>query len=91
MLMSTEIQPRITMKANVKYPDSAKLIQAFPPRSSGYMGDPVWCDDSLQKWNVGNARSGMGSQAWSEKATLKMGSDVSHGTLHKEAPGAVLG
>lgn len=28
--MSTEIQPRITVRANVKYLDVAKVIQAFP-------------------------------------------------------------
>ena len=48
MLMSTEIQPRITMKANVKYLDVAKLTQAFPQALAPFstnVGDPFWCND----------------------------------------------
>lgn len=94
MLMSPEIQPRITMKANVKYLDIAKVIQACPHALapfSNYMGDPFLCTNSLQEWNLEHARSVMGVQAWSEKIALKVGNGVSHGNSHEEAPSAVLG
>lgn len=55
------------------------------------MGDPFWCNDSQRKWNLGHAKSATGGQAWSEKAALKMGSGVSHGTSREETTSAVLG
>lgn len=69
------------MKANVKYLDMAKIIQAFPQALapfSNHMGDSFWCSDSQLKWNLDMPGQAWG-QTWSEKAALKMDSNISHG------------
>lgn len=77
------------MKANVKYLDIAKVIQAFPHALTPFSNHS--CAVTLSKnGNLGHVSSVRGGQAWSEKTALKMDSGVSHGNSHEAAPSAIL-